>query len=57
VRTDGEVRKVLSCANAMSASSAQENFFDAFNSLKKGSPFSPSLEMNRLRAAIQPVNF
>ena len=53
----GEVRKVLSCANAASASSVQENFYDAFSSLKKGRPFSPSLEMNRLRAAMHPVSF
>ena len=53
----GEVRKVLSLVNAASASSIQENFSDAFRSLKKGRPFSPSLEIKRLRAAIQPVSF
>jgi len=46
VRTGGEVRKVLSRVNAALASSDQENFSDAFRSLKKGRPFSPSLEMN-----------
>jgi len=51
------VRKVLSWVNAMLASSHQENFSDAFSSLKKGSPFSPSLEINRLRAAMHPVSF
>ena len=35
MRTDGEVRKVLSWVNAASASSVQENFSDAFKSLKK----------------------
>ena len=50
------MRKVLSCVNAASASSVQENFSDAFSSLKKGSPFSPSLEMNRLRAAMHPIS-
>jgi len=53
----GEVRKVLSWVNAALASSDQENFSDAFRSLKKGRPFSPSLEINRLRAAMHPVSF
>jgi len=57
MRTGGEVRKVLSWVNAASASSVQENYSDAFKSLRKGRPFSPSLEMKRLRAAIHPVSF
>ena len=57
VRIGGFDRKSLSCVNALSASSVHLNLFCRLRSLKKGSPCSPSLEINRLRAAMQPVSF
>ena len=57
VSTGGFDRKSLSCVNALSASSVHLNLFCRLRSLKKGSLRSPSLKMNRLRAAMQPVSF
>ena len=50
-------RKSLSCVSALSASSVHLNLSWRLRSLKKGSPHSPSIKMNRLRAAMQPVSF
>ena len=57
VSTGGFDRKSLSCVNAFSASSVHLILSYHLRSLKKGSPRSPSLEMNWLRAAMQPVSF
>jgi hypothetical protein len=52
-----EVRYILRLSKASLASSVHSNLLVFFSSLKKGSPFSPSHEMKRLRAAMLPVNF
>ena len=51
------MRKTLSCVNAASASFVQANFSDALSSLKKGSPFSPSRDINRLSVVMHPMSF
>jgi hypothetical protein len=56
VRTGGDVRNCLSSTKAVLASSDHSNFSFALRSLKNGKPFSPSLDMNRLRAAMHPVH-
>jgi hypothetical protein len=55
--TGGDVRKVFSCSSIKSASSVHWNLSDFFRRLKKGSPFSPMLLINRPRAAIILVRF
>jgi hypothetical protein len=52
-----DVRYTLRLSKASLASSVHSNLPVFFNSLKKGSPFSPSHEMKRLRAAMLPVSF
>jgi hypothetical protein len=55
--TGDEVRYTLRLSKASLASSIHLNLFVFFNSLKKGSPFSPSHEMKRLRVAMLLVSF
>jgi hypothetical protein len=57
VSAGDEVRYTLRLSKASLASSVHSNLPVFFNSLKKGSPFSPSHEMKRLRAARLPVSF
>ena len=57
VRTGDDVRYALSLLKASLASSVHLNLSVFFSSLKKGKPFLPSLDMKRLRAAMQPVSF
>ena len=54
VRTGEVVRYVLSLLKASLASSVHSNLSVFFSSLKKGNPFLSSLDMKRLRAAMQP---
>jgi hypothetical protein len=57
VRAGKEVRYALRLSKASLASSVHSNLPVFFSNLKKGNPFSPSHDMKRLRAAMQPVNF
>jgi hypothetical protein len=57
VRMSEEVRYALRLSKASLASSIHLNLPVFFSNLKKGNPFSPSHDMKRLRAAMQPVNF
>jgi hypothetical protein len=52
-----EMRYNLRLSKASLASSVYSNLHVFFSSLKKGSSFSPSREMKRLRVAMLPVNF
>jgi hypothetical protein len=52
-----KVRYTLRLSKASLASSVHSNLPIFSNSLKKGSPYSPSHEMKRLRAAMLPVSF
>jgi hypothetical protein len=52
-----EVRYTLSLLKASLAFFVHSNLPVFFNSLKKGSPFSPSHEMKQLRVAMLPVSF
>jgi hypothetical protein len=57
VRTGEEVRYALRLSKAFLASSIYSNLPLFFSNLKEGSPFSPSRDMKRLRAAMQPISF
>jgi hypothetical protein len=57
VRTGKEVRYALRLSKAFFASSVHSNLSVFFSNSKKGNPFSPSHDMKRLRAAMQPVSF
>jgi hypothetical protein len=57
VKIGEEGRYALSFLKTSLASSIHSNLPVSFRSLKKGSPFSPSHEIKRLRAAMQPVSF
>jgi hypothetical protein len=57
VRTGEEVRYALRLLKASLASSVHSNLPIFFNNLKKGSPFSPSHDMKRLRYTMQSVSF
>jgi hypothetical protein len=57
VKAGEEVRYALSFSKASLASSVHSNLPVFFRSLKKGSPFLPSHEIKRLRAARQPISF
>jgi hypothetical protein len=52
-----EVRYTLRLLKASLASSVHSNLPVFFNSLKKGSHFSPSREMKRLMADMLPISF
>jgi hypothetical protein len=57
VRTGGFDRKFLSWARAWSTSGVHTNFSWCLSSLKKGSPRSPSFEINMFKAVMHPVSF
>jgi hypothetical protein len=57
VRIGKEMRYALSFSKVSLASSIHSNLPVFFRSLKKGNPFSPSHEIKRFGAAMQPVSF
>jgi hypothetical protein len=57
VSTGMVVKKSFKLWNALEASSFHLNLSDFRSSLKNGKHLSPSQLMNRLRAAMHPINF
>jgi hypothetical protein len=53
----GDNRWCLRSCSAWFASSVHLNLSWSLSNLKKGRPLSPSQEMNRFRAAMQPMSF
>jgi hypothetical protein len=52
----GDCSWCLRSCNAWFASSVHWNLLWSLRNLKKGSPLSPSQEMNRFKATMQPVS-
>jgi hypothetical protein len=53
----GDCRWCLRSCSVWFVSSVHLNLSWSLSNLKKGSPLSPSREMNRFKAAMQPVSF